>query len=56
MFSGLPVGLFEGSVTDSQGQRNGTGTTRGATLGEIAQLVNALTGSPLSRLFPAGGR
>ena len=56
MFSGLPLGLFQGSVTDSQGQRNGTETTSGATLGEIAQLVNALTGSPLSRLFPTGGR
>ena len=56
MFSGLPLGLFQGSVTDSQGQRTGTETTSGATLGEIAQLVNALTGSPLSRLFPAGGR
>jgi hypothetical protein len=51
MFSGLPLGLFQGSVTDSQGQRNGTETTRGATLGEIASLVNSLTGSPLSRLF-----
>ena len=56
MFSGLPLGLFQGSVTDSQGQRNGTETTSGATLGEIAQLVNALAGSPLSRLFPTGGR
>ena len=56
MFSGLPLGLFQGSVTDSQGQRSGTETTSGATLGEIAQLVNALTGSPLSRLFPTGGR
>lgn len=54
MFSGLPLGLFQGSVTDSQGQRNGTETTSGATLGEIAQLVNALTGSPLSRLFQKG--
>lgn len=56
MFSGLPLGLFQGSVTDSQGQRNGTETTSGATLGEIASLVNSLTGSPLSRLFPTGGR
>ena len=54
MFSGLPLGLFQGSMTDSQGQRNGTETTSGATLGEIAQLVNALTGSPLSRLFQKG--
>jgi hypothetical protein len=51
MFSGLPLGLFQGSATDSQGQRSGTETTSGATLGEIAQLVNSLTGSPLSRLF-----
>jgi hypothetical protein len=56
MFSGLPLGLFQGSVTDSQGQKNGTETTSGATLGEIASLVNSLTGSPLSRLFPTGGR
>jgi hypothetical protein len=56
MFSGLPLGLFQGSETSSQGQRNGTETTSGATLGEIAQLVNSLTGSPLSRLFPTGGR
>lgn len=56
MFSGLPLGLFQGSVTDSQGQRTGTETTSGATLGEIADLVKSLTGSPLSRLFPAGGR
>ncbi|MFN7264462.1 MAG: hypothetical protein ACK5T5_05965 [Phenylobacterium sp.] len=56
MFSGLPLGLFQGSVTDSQGQRNGTETTSGATLGEIASLVNSLTGSPLSRLFPGGAR
>jgi hypothetical protein len=56
MFSGLPLGLFQGSTTDSQGQRSGTETTSGATLGEIAQLVNSLTGSPLSRLFPTGGR
>jgi hypothetical protein len=56
MFSGLPLGLFQGNVTDSQGQRNGTETTSGATLGEIASLVNSLTGSPLSRLFPTGGR
>ena len=56
MFSGLPLGLFQGSTTDSQGQRSGTETTSGATLGEIAQLVNSLTGSPLSRLFqPKGG-
>lgn len=55
MFSGLPLGLFQGSVTDSQGQRNGTETTSGATLGEIAQLVNSLTGSPLSRLFQKTG-
>ncbi|MEI7573684.1 MAG: hypothetical protein WCJ52_11240 [Phenylobacterium sp.] len=56
MFSGLPLGLFQGSATDSQGQRSGTETTSGATLGEIAQLVNSLTGSPLSRLFqPKGG-
>jgi hypothetical protein len=55
MFSGLPLGLFQGSVTDSQGQRNGTETTSGATLGEIAQLVNSLTGSPLSRLFQKKG-
>ena len=54
MFSGLPLGLFQGSMTDSQGQRTGTETTSGATLGEIAQLVNALTGSPLSRLFQKG--
>ena len=51
MFSGLPLGLFQGSATDSQGQRSGTETTSGATLGEIASLVNSLTGSPLSRLF-----
>ena len=56
MFSGLPLGLFQGSETNSQGQRNGTETTSGATLGEIASLVNSLTGSPLSRLFPTGGR
>jgi hypothetical protein len=56
MFSGLPLGLFQGSVTDSQGQRNGTETTSGASLGEIASLVNSLTGSPLSRLFPGGAR
>lgn len=56
MFSGLPLGLFQGSVTDSQGQKNGTETTSGATLGEIASLVNSLTGSPLSRLFPGGAR
>ncbi|AWM77084.1 hypothetical protein [Phenylobacterium parvum] len=56
MFSGLPLGLFQGSVTDSQGQRNGTETTSGATLGEIAQLVNSLTGSPLSRLFQKKGQ
>lgn len=56
MFSGLPLGLFQGSTTDSQGQRNGTETTSGASLGEIASLVNSLTGSPLSRLFPTGGR
>lgn len=56
MFSGLPLGLFQGSVTDSQGQRSGTETTSGASLGEIASLVNSLTGSPLSRLFPGGGR
>jgi hypothetical protein len=55
MFSGLPLGLFQGSLTDSQGQRNGTETTSGATLGEIAQLVNSLTGSPLSRLFQKTG-
>jgi len=55
MFSGLPLGLFQGSVTDSQGQRNGTETTSGATLAEIAQLVNSLTGSPLSRLFQKTG-
>lgn len=54
MFSGLPLGLFQGSVADSQGHRNGTETTSGATLGEIAQLVNALTGSPLSHLFQRG--
>ena len=56
MFSGLPLGLFQGSETNSQGQRNGTETTSGATLGEIADLVKSLTGSPLSRLFPTGGR
>jgi hypothetical protein len=56
MFSGLPLGLFQGSETNSQGQRNGTETTSGATLGEIASLVNSLTGSPLSRLFPGGAR
>ncbi|MFO0437337.1 MAG: hypothetical protein ACK5YD_02285 [Phenylobacterium sp.] len=56
MFSGLPLGLFQGSVTDSQGQKNGTETTSGASLGEIASLVNSLTGSPLSRLFPGGAR
>jgi hypothetical protein len=56
MFSGLPLGLFQGSETNSQGQRTGTETTNGATLGEIASLVNSLTGSPLSRLFPGGGR
>lgn len=56
MFSGLPLGLFQGSETNSQGQRTGTETTSGATLGEIASLVNSLTGSPLSRLFPGGGR
>jgi hypothetical protein len=55
MFSGLPLGLFQGSATDSQGQRSGTETTSGATLGEIAQLVNSLTGSPLSRLFQKKG-
>jgi len=56
MFSGLPLGLFQGSETNSQGQRTGTETTSGGTLGEIASLVNSLTGSPLSRLFPGGGR
>ncbi|MCA3720823.1 hypothetical protein [Phenylobacterium sp.] len=56
MFSGLPLGLFQGSETNSQGQRNGTETTSGATLGEITDLVKSLTGSPLSRLFPTGGR
>jgi len=56
MFSGLPLGLFQGSETNSQGQRSGTETTSGGTLGEIASLVNSLTGSPLSRLFPGGGR
>lgn len=56
MFSGLPLGLFQGSETNSQGQRTGTETTSGGALGEIASLVNSLTGSPLSRLFPGGGR
>lgn len=56
MFSGLPLGLFQGSETNSQGQRNGTETTSGATLGEITDLVKSLTGSPLSRLFPGGVR
>ena len=56
MFSGLPLGLFQGSETNSQGQRTGTETTSGGALGEIASLVTSLTGSPLSRLFPGGGR
>jgi hypothetical protein len=53
MFSGLPLGLFQGSATDSQGQRSGTETTSGATLGEIAQLVNSLTGYAFE-LCPVG--
>lgn len=44
MFSGLPLSLFQGQTTDSTGTRTGTETTSGATLGDIASLVGAVSG------------
>jgi hypothetical protein len=36
MFSGLPLSLFQGTTTDSNGTRNSTETTSGGTFGELA--------------------
>lgn len=44
MFSGLPLSLFSGQVTDSQGTANATSRETGASLGDIAQLFGSLNG------------
>lgn len=44
MFSGLPLALFKGEVSDSTGTNNSTTKESGASLGEIAQLVGAVSG------------
>ena len=44
MFSGLPTSLFTGSVSDSTGTGNSTTKETGASVGEIAQLAQAISG------------
>ena len=58
MFSGLPLSLFSGSVTDATGTSNKTSKETGASLGEIAQLVSALTSfmAKPAVSIPAGGQ
>ncbi|MDO8799762.1 hypothetical protein [Phenylobacterium sp.] len=43
MFSGLPLALFKGQVEDGTGTSNRTTRETGASLGEIAQLVQAIS-------------
>lgn len=44
MFSGLPLALFKGQVEDGTGTSNRTTRETGASLGEIAQLIGAVSG------------
>ncbi|WP_340647541.1 hypothetical protein [Phenylobacterium sp.] len=44
MFSGLPLALFKGQVEDTTGTNNSTTKESGASLGEIAQLIGAVSG------------
>ncbi|MDO8380521.1 hypothetical protein [Phenylobacterium sp.] len=46
MFSGLPLSLFSGQTTDSQGTSSSTTRETGASLGEIASLISSISGFP----------
>ena len=51
MFSGLPLSMFHGQTTDSNGTQNGTQTSSGGELGELVGGLSSLGWHPLSGGF-----
>ncbi len=51
MFSGLPLAMFHGSTTDSNGTNNGTSTSSGGELGDLVGGLTSLGYQPFSGGF-----